>query len=246
MTKYFVLFFLAWNLEARAEFKVPKLSGPVVDQANVLEYQDESEIKRIIENLYSAGFAQLTVVTLSSLEGLTIEQAGIEIADAWKLGTKKEDNGLIFIIAPRERKLRIEVGQGLEGVIPDITAKRIIEDRVLPVVRANGVSSGVVVGVESLQSVLSPESAQQGSYVRTKKTSTNSTVINIIALFLFFIFITLGFIGRIFGMRGTHISSWTSSGRGGFGGGGGFGRGGGGGWSGGGGGFSGGGASGGW
>ncbi len=231
-----LLFFSGFCSLARGEFEVPRLTGPVMDLAGVIRPQDRNELEKVIRDYNSQGKAQIQILVIDSLQGLEIEEAAIKITDKWQLGTAKKDNGILFLIAPNERKLRIEVGQGLEGTLPDVIAKRIISDTVLPLFKARNLSAGVVVGTYQIIKYIDQEYADQ-HLAEPAPESTKSIpgwVIIVILLLLLFI-------GRFL-----PASSFRGGGFGGGGfGGGGFG-GGGGGWSGGGGGFSGGGASGSW
>jgi uncharacterized protein len=229
---------------ARADFTVPPLSGPVVDQAGVLSAQAVDSLERALRALHDQGGSQINVLTVPSLEGLEIEQASIKVVDAWKLGGRKVDNGVLFFIAPKERKMRIEVGQGLEGQLTDVDSKRIIEDAVKPLYRSGDYSSGTIVGVYQIARKTDPNvdltPYLEGSVRRTKQTGSSGLPIRPIFIFLFLIlFLLFGRGGRRrFGGGGMF-----------YGGGGGWGGGSGGGgssWGGGGGGFSGGGASGDW
>lgn len=239
----FFFFILQSSLQpALAEFKVPSLTGPVVDQAKVLAYEDEKSAEQIIRKLYDSGKAQLVLVTIPSLEDQTIEQVGIAIADEWKLGTAKADNGILLIAAIQDRAVRIEVGQGLEGTIPDATANRIIEDIIVPTIRSTNLSNGLLTGVAAITQTIDPNILGQSGNSFQKREARGSLGGSPIIFFLIVLVLIikgLGFGGRRFGGRRS-MGGWG----GGFGGnGGGFGGGG---FGGGGGGFSGGGASGRW
>lgn len=243
-----LLIFCLWTFssaEAWAQFQVPPLTGPVVDQAQIMKPEHRLRIEATLRALRERGGPQVNIVTVPSLDGTPIEAAAIQIADAWKIGDQKRDDGLLFLVAMGERKLRIEVGQGLEGVLTDVESKRIIDDQVTAYFRAGRASEGVLVGVGSILLKIAPEAVASLGEVpaRVKRTKSNRDrglplPILILAI-VFFIFSTRR--GRRSGLLGALAgAALSSSGRGGFGGGGG------GGWSGGGGGFSGGGASGGW
>jgi len=232
-----ILFFASF---AHAEFKVPRLTGPVMDQVGVLEGQDRRELEQVIRDYNNQGKAQIQVLIIDSLQDLTIEEASIKITDEWKLGAEKKDNGILFLIAPNEKKLRIEVGQGLEGTLPDVIAKRIIADVVLPLFKARNLSAGVVVGTYQIIKYIDQEYADQHLAEpppSPKKGKLPGWAVILILLFLLFI-------GRF--MPSSAFRGGRGGGGGFYGGGGFGGGGGGGGWSGGGGGFSGGGASGSW
>ncbi len=236
MSKFlFGFLFLFTHLVWAAEFKVPRLSGPVMDEVGVLRPEHRRELESVIRDYNSQGKAQLQVLVLESLEGLSIEEAAIKIADAWKLGTAKKDDGILFLIAPNERKVRIEVGQGFEGALPDVLAKRIVDDSVVPLFKARDMSTGIVVGVVQIIKAIDQEYADQNLQPTERERKKIPGWVVILVLFF------LLFIGRFMPR-----SSFGGRGGGGFYGGGGFGGGGGGSWSGGGGGFSGGGASGSW
>ncbi len=147
-----------WAAPARAAaFRVPGLSGPVVDEAGMLSEQARARISAALKGLWESGGSQLAVLTVPSLGGLTIEQASIRVADAWKLGTKKGDNGVLFLVARNERRFRIEVGQGLEGQLTDAHARRILDDTVTPHFKAGNFDAGVMAGVKAIVALTDPE-----------------------------------------------------------------------------------------
>jgi len=225
-----------------------------MDQAGLFASREERAMEMMIRNLFAKGLAQVQVLTLPSLEGLAIEEASIKITDQWKLGTKDKDNGVLILIAVGERKVRIEVGQGLEGVIPDAIANRIIQDTVLPLIRQGAPGTAILSAVTQIQSLVyaeaglaSEDSSGANESLIGQARSVRAKAEKFFAILFFIIIILSNVFGR--GRRGRFLrgvgygttAGW-GAGRGGFGGG----FGGGGGWSGGGGGFSGGGASGGW
>jgi uncharacterized protein len=231
------LFLFVGNISTAkdSKFKAPWLSGPVIDEAGILTPQHKADIERMLYSFNQRGMAQVQVYITSSLQGLQIEQASIDIADQWKLGTKEKDNGLLFLIAPNEKKLRIEVGQGLEGIMPDVYAKRITEDVVVPYFKQGQLSEGVYQGVKAIFAVLDGEELR----ATAKPESAQDRKISLPFWVIIPLWILIIFLGRIGGgRRRFRDGMWI--GGGGFGG---FGGGGGGGWSGGGGGFSGGGSS---
>lgn len=106
-----------------------------------------TDLSRELKSIYLSGGPQIGVLTVPSLDEQTIEERAIQVFDQWKLGKKGKDNGVLILIAKRERKIRIEVGYGLEGDIPDARAKRIVEDLMLPWFRKGDFNSGVIIGV---------------------------------------------------------------------------------------------------
>ena len=253
MSKLFFIFsfIMAVNI-AHAEFVVPPLTGPVVDEASVMSGKDERTLRDLLYLFKKNHQAQVQVLTVRNLGGVSIEQAAIQVVDQWKLGDKVRDDGILILIAAEERKIRIEVGQGLEGLIPDVTAKRIVSDVMVPIFRQSSPSQGIVVGTYQVLLAIDPDFKAMESATPESFDPDSRTVFQKYEGLFILIFIAFFFIMNLFGPRGPGgrlrrgLGGWGGAGMmGGFGGGFG-GRGGGGGWSGGGGGFSGGGASGNW
>lgn len=238
----FILFFASLGLRAQTSFKVPTLTGPVIDQVGFLSRQDRQELMQLLYDFNQRGKAQVQVLIVPDLQGIPIEQVSIQVADKWQLGDQKKDNGVLFLISAKERALRIEVGQGLEGAIPDVYAKRIISDQVVPLFRAKRFSAGIVVGVHEILRLADKEFADE----KNLSDEENSSIpLGVLVVLLIIIYV----LGRFGGGGGQRIMSGSDWGSGGFGSGGWPGSGSGssgGSWSGGGGGFSGGGASGNW
>ena len=225
-----------------APFQIPALTAPVMDLAGVLSSQTVDHLNEAIRYLREQGGAQITVLTLPTLGGLSIEEASIKITDQWKLGTKRTSDGVLFLIAPSEHRMRIEVGQGLEGDLTDAISHRIIEESVTPLFKAGDVDSGITVGVYKIAQVTNPNIDLSGQLnLQRRGGSTRGGGGSSILLFIIIFVVIWLLSGR--GRRGSGGGMFF--GGGGFGGGG-FGGGGSGGWGGGGGGFSGGGSSGGW
>lgn len=198
-------------------------------------------------SIYDSAGPQIGVLTVPSLEDQTIEERAIQVFDQWKIGKKENDNGVLILIARKEKKIRIEVGYGLEGDIPDAYAKRIIEDVMLPQFRKGEITSGVVLGVQQIAHLAKVDLKT----VKIPKRKSDGIPLVHLLFWLLLIFI-ISLFNRTqnrqrFGSRGPRGPYYGGWGGGGWGGGGGSWGGGGGGWGGGGGGSSGGGgASGGW
>ncbi len=228
------------SLSLLAALKIPTLRGPVMDDANLFNSSESQIIEEKIRSLQA--LAQIQVWTVPSMEGENIEGLSIRAVEAWKLGTAKEDNGILLLIAPSERQMRIEVGQGLEGILPDVLAGRIVDNILRPAFRQEQYGRGVLQSLEVIENLLGGQTPTSiGKPVQRKS--------DLFALLFPLIFIVVfGLFGGVFRRRFRSSglpfpviipgsgSGWRSSGRG-WGGGG---------WSGGGGGFSGGGASGNW
>ena len=244
-------FCLALPLQtADAAPKFPALSGRVVDDAHVLSDQTRTDLDQKLAALEAKTSRQLVVVTLSSLQGYEISDFGYQLGRAWGIGQAKLNNGVLFIVAPNEHKVRIEVGYGLEPILTDALSEIIIQQAVLPRFRAGDYDSGTEAGVAALiqQLSLDPSAAEARVAAAEQQAQHQggggATPFSILIIILF-VAIALS---RVFGGFGFWPLLFLGGLGGGRGyGGGGFGGGGGGGWSGGGGGgFGGGGASGSW
>ncbi len=221
--------------------EIPKLDAHVLDRAEVLSAQSRTGLERTLSDYERETGHQVVVHTTPSLEGLEIEEYSIRIAEAWKVGQKGLDNGVILTVAPRERDVRIEVGYGLEGVMPDAIAFRIIRDHILPQFRAGDFEAGILTGAGAIMKAASGEVLPVPEPSRRERRTGGGLPVWIWLIFFLFAFGSRGFFFLPF-LAG---SAFGSRRRGGIGGG--FGSGGfGGGFSGGGGGFGGGGASGSW
>ena len=244
--------FLFSALPALAAPIFPALTGRVVDDAHVLSDQTKADLGQKLAALESKTSRQLVVVTLPSLQGYEISDYGYQLGRTWGIGQAKLNNGVLFIIAPTEHKVRIEVGYGLEPILTDALSEVIIQQAVLPKFRTGDFNGGVEAGADALiqQLSLDPSAAEAKAAAATQQLQqrggSGASPLSILVILLF---VAIAF-GRIF--RG--FGFWPLLFLGGLGGGGGRGGfggydggGGGGGWGGGGGGsFGGGGASGSW
>jgi uncharacterized protein len=140
---------------AGAEPSFPSLTGRVVDQAQILDAAARTRIDGKLEQLESKTSTQLVVATLRSLQGHDIADYGYRLGRSWGIGQKGKNNGAILLVAPTERKVRIEVGYGLEGTITDAVSRLIIENAILPRFRAGDFPGGVERGVDDLVLLLS-------------------------------------------------------------------------------------------
>ncbi|CAN5299024.1 hypothetical protein BH10PSE2_BH10PSE2_19370 [soil metagenome] len=241
----------------------PALTGRVVDQANLLTPAAEAALDTKLQQLETDTSDQLVVVTLASLQGHEIEDYGYRLGRAWGIGqagasSQGKNNGVLLIVAPAERKVRIEVGYGLEPILTDALSAQIIQTDILPAFRDEGYTRGIDGGVDAIMTQLRLDPAEAEARAATaaaKPESAGAPIAPIVLVALVFLFIFIGSLrgaGRAGRRRGSGVGqvlSWAAlnalggsssdSGGGGFGGGGG-------GFSGGGGSFGGGGASGGW
>lgn len=243
-------------LPAFAAPKFPGLSGRVVDEANILSPQVETDLTGKLKSLEDTTGRQLVVATVPSLQGYEIEDYGYQLGRSWGLGTKDEDNGAILLVAPTEKKVRIEVGYGLEPVLTDALSSVIIQSAIIPKFKAGDLPGGVVAGTDAiLQQLTLPDDEAKAQVAQAAAPQSRDSggfspiAALLIGLFIFFLITRLlpGRRGRRSGLGSALpwiiLNALTSgSGRGG----GGFGGGSGGGFSGGGGSFGGGGSSGSW
>jgi uncharacterized protein len=229
------------------DFQAPTLKDPVMDLAGIITPRDQEQLRTWLREFHERGKAQVQILTVPSLGGLEIEDYAIRTVEQWKLGDAKKDDGVLLLVSLQEKKIRIEVGQGLEGVIPDVKAKQIVSDVMAPFFRQGIPSQGVIQGTSAILQAIDAEYAASGNLPepRTRKVPFWK---KFEGLFVLAFALLISFVNLI-NPRRRGLGGGRSAGLGGFyGGGWGGGSGGssGGGWSGGGGGFSGGGASGSW
>ena len=240
---------LLWAGVALAASNFPELTGRVVDQARILSPVTIADLERKLADLEQKSGIQLVVATVASLDGQEIEPYANELFRAWKLGEAKKNNGVLLLIAPKEHRMRIEVGYGLEGTLTDAVSSLIIANAIAPRFKAGDYDGGVTRGVNDIITALTTNSAEWKPKPTEMRPEHDATLLDTIAPFLVFLFIMFVF-SRIARRGGGNVVFLPMGmGRGGYGGGfggGGFGGGGGGGFSGGGGSSGGGGASGGW
>ena len=142
----------------------PALTGRVVDEAGLLSATDRVALTQSLADLEAKTTDQLVVVTLKPLQGTAIEDYGYQLGRRWKIGQKDKDSGALLIVAPSERKVRIEVGYGLEGTLTDAATKIIIENAILPRFKTGDFAGGITSGVADIIQLLAGDaaSAQQG------------------------------------------------------------------------------------
>lgn len=247
---------------AWAEPNFPTLTGRVVDEANLLEPATEAALQTRLATLEQETGDQLVVVTVNDMGGLPIEDYGYQLGRHWGIGQAQQNNGVLLIVAPNDRKVRIEVGYGLEGILTDAMSTLIIQNQILPKFRTGSFNQGIVDGVTAIEQQLrlDPVEAQAraDAAAAARDGATTDTVagpagfVILVLVLLFFMAISFRSRGRRMSGSDAAVLIWMANEAarshrndrndrwgGGFGGGGG-------GFSGGGGSFGGGGASGGW
>jgi len=141
--------FLLWSITTLA-VQFPSLSGRVVDAAGLLSPDERQALSDKLAALEQETGAQLVVATLPSLQGQTIEQYGVALGRHWGIGQKGKDNGVLLLVAPNERKVRLEVGYGLEGTLTDATSGLIINRGILPRFKQGDYPGGIREGVDAV------------------------------------------------------------------------------------------------
>lgn len=171
---------------------VPLLQGRVNDYAGILSQSAVQDLERTLADFERSDSTQIVLLTIPSLEGEVIEEFGIKVGEAWKIGQKGSDNGAILIVAKQERKIRIEVGRGLEGKLTDLVSGRIIRDIIAPRFKAGDFDTGVKEGVAAMIATVRGEFKASPTDVRHKKKSAPPII-----TFLVFLAVGCVFLGAI-------------------------------------------------
>ena len=140
----------------------PPLSGRVVDAANLLSPAQKQQLETLSTDVGNVAQRQFVVATIPDLQGYPIEDYGYKLGREWKIGQKDANNGIILIVAPNERKVRIEVGYGLEPIMTDALSQKIIDEQILPKFRSGDMPGGIVAGAQAIaeQMKAPPEAAE--------------------------------------------------------------------------------------
>lgn len=171
----FVLMLLLFPLQLQA-LEPPPLAGRVNDLARMLSPDSLQKLEQRLAAFERETSNQVVVLTVASLQGDDIDRFSIRVAETWKIGQKGKDNGVLLVIAQAERKVRIEVGMGLQGVLPDITAGRIIRDVMRPFLKSGNYDQGIAAGVDSIITATKGEFKGTGQPARhnsARKTSSS-------------------------------------------------------------------------
>ena len=164
---------------------VPPLTERVVDNANLLNASETEALTSLLESLEEATGAQIAVLTVATLAGDSLESFGIRVADTWKLGQKGEDNGAILIVALAERKIRIEVGYGLEDKLTDMKCGLIIRNVIAPHFQNGDYGEGITAGVKNMVGIVAGDEELVSKRVADETLPTD--VIPIAAFIIFFL-----------------------------------------------------------
>lgn len=162
----------------------PPLTGRIVDEANILSAADRAEIESQLRALDAKSTDQVVVVTVRSLEGYAIEDYGYQLGRYWKIGQAGTNNGVLLIVAPNDRKVRIEVGRGLEPQLTDTMSKLIIDNAILPAFRRGDFPGGVKAGVRDISAVLLGDAEAVKQRAKSMRRPANSDIDYVQLLFI--------------------------------------------------------------
>lgn len=217
----FIVAFLFINanfLPALAEYNPPQYRSEVNDFANILQPNNINIMLNTIRELRAKTGAEIAVVTLPTLDNYPIEDVGLSIARTWQVGQRGKNNGLVIIIAPNERKMRIEVGYGLEGIINDAKAGTVRDNYMLPYFKRGDYNTGILNGTEETAMIIAKANGVtlNGNYTpRPQSSDSTEDFVNFLTIIIFFIFILLRrmpFFFPYFGSSYYNSNSYSSGG----------------------------------
>ena len=194
---FLLIFFLCCLPFTTYGLDVPRLQGYVNDYAGMISPSARSKIEQGLRAFEQSDSTQIVILTIPSLEGENIEEFGIKVGETWKIGQQVKDNGILFIVSKQERKIRIEVGRGLEGKLTDLMSGRIIDRVIKPRFSAGDFDGGFIAGVSSVIDATRGEfKAEQRPAQRGQK-----GISPFLSIFLFFAVFTIimGSLSRVLG-----------------------------------------------
>ena len=175
---------------ASAQPKFPTLTGRIVDEAGLLQPADHAAILDLMRKLEEKSTDQIVVYTTKSLQGYPIEDFGYQLGRFWQIGQKDKNNGIILIVAPSDKKVRIEVGRGLEPQMTDLMSGLIVRNVILPAFRRGDFAGGITAGVHDIRDVLLGDTAEVEQRARGGSKRSNDTsglpIFMIFGLFIVF------------------------------------------------------------
>src|SRR4029077_9084544 len=171
---------------ALANVAVPPLVGRVVDQTGTLSSGDVATLNQTLRNFEARKGSQIAVLIVPTTDGEAIEQFSLRVAETWKIGRKKIDDGALIVVAKNDRHLRIEVGYGLEGALTDVTSKRIIDEVITPKFKSGDFAGGVSAGVNRIIRVIDGEKLPGVEPQHWQAPSLLSHIDPVFALFVLF------------------------------------------------------------
>lgn len=165
---------------AQAEPNFPQLTGRIVDLSGLISDVDKQAIETEIKALEETSTDQIAVITVPSLQGYPIEDYAYQLGRKWGIGQKGKNNGILLVVAPNERKVRIEVGRGLEPLMTDVMSSIIVNNAIMPAFRRGDFSGGIRAGVRDIKDVLLGDAEEVKARARGKRTAPETDVATII------------------------------------------------------------------
>lgn len=183
---------LLWTFGATSAraLTVPQYQGYVTDLAGMISPAERQRLEQMLLAFEQSDSTQIAVLTIPSLEGDALEDFSIRTVDAWKIGQKSKDNGVLLLVSKGDRKIRIEVGRGLEGVLTDLLAGRIVDQIIAPRFKAGQIDEGFEAGISAIIS------AARGEFQGTGRAPDKSGQSSLLPYLVFFA-ILVGFLGRL-------------------------------------------------
>ena len=180
-----LIFLLIWALLLAVVshgygLEVPPLKGYVNDYARMLSSEEAAQISTDLDSYEKATSNQIFILTIPSLEGQVIEEFSIKVAEAWKAGQKLKDNGIIILLVKNDRKVRIEVGQGLEGAVTDLTSGRIIREEMIPYLKEGKTALALQAAIDKIKLAAKGEYKGDGTSATSRRSgaTTGSTSVS--------------------------------------------------------------------
>jgi uncharacterized protein len=165
--------------------EVPPLKGRVNDYAGILSPATAQQLEAMLENFEATDSTQIVLLTIPSLEGDSLENFSMRVVEAWKIGQAKLDNGALLLISKNDRKLRIEVGYGLEGTLTDLTSGRIIRDVITPRFKEGNFDQGVMDGLSAMMAAVKGEFTASPSSNKQRQSNVDPGAFFIMAIIVF-------------------------------------------------------------
>jgi uncharacterized protein len=192
---------LLWSTSAVAQ-TLPKPAGRVTDLADVIDAGTEAQIAARLDQLERQTSSEVAVVTVPSLEGVPVDDYAVRLFKEWGIGQAKQDNGVLVLVAPSEREMRIEVGYGLEGILPDGLAGQIIREQFIPRFRDNDYNGGIRDGVARVVDIVEKQQVLTAEELAAFNDQSGADDIPVWIIIPFMgLFVTIGFTMVGLGLR---------------------------------------------
>lgn len=213
LNRIFILFILTLLPFPLLALDVPQLTGRVNDYAKLLSPEVTTSLEQKLAAFEREQSTQIVVLTVPSLQGDNIEQFAIRVVEQWKIGQKDKDNGVLLVLAQAERKVRIEVGMGLQGVLPDITAGQIIHNVMRPLLKSGNYDQAISAGTDAIMSATKGEfkaSPQDMDRKDHKKSSSSLTIFLLAAVAATILGTFSRFLGGLAGAAGLPLAAYIT------------------------------------